>query len=70
MDTSKAYSVLNVCTPAMASDAKIPKLAITDMYPTDSVQTLKRTIARELKRPEVWTQLQLYYLGEELTNGS
>jgi hypothetical protein len=43
------------------------KLVITDLLPSDTVQHLKRTIAREIRQPGSWAQLTLFF-GDRLEN--
>lgn len=56
---------LVISPPGAGPDDKDQKLVITDMLPTDTIQHLKRTIAREMRRPSDWSQITLYF-GKKL----
>ena len=48
-------------------DATGRKLTLCDMMRDDTVERLKRVVARRIGKPEAWSQLSLNFEGEELT---
>jgi len=51
-----------------AVDTSEQKLTLCDMMRDDTVERLKRIVARRIGKPGTWSQLSLNFAGEELTN--
>lgn len=63
---TKESLTLTIAPPGAGPDDAHLKLTLTDMLKSDDIMHLKRTIAREIRRPAEWSQMTLYFTGIKL----